>query len=175
MDPLSKIRDFEQVIRKNAANPVDVAFMKLCYVDIDPNTDAGPIFTAYRDTMARLRQEFPRTQFVHMTVPLVARPNDPKSLSKKLLGRTVAGYGDNLAREKLNKLMRKEYADKGPLFDFAFFESTRMDGRRVAGQLEGETYYALEKEYTDDGGHLNAQGRRLVAEQLLVFLAETLY
>ena len=32
-------------------------------------------------------------------------------------------------------------------------------------------YYSMAPEYTTDGGHLNETGRKRVAEQLLIFLA----
>ena len=36
--------------------------------------------------------------------------------------------------------------------------------------VTGKTYYSLISEYTRDGGHLNERGRKIVAEQLLIFL-----
>ena len=36
---------------------------------------------------------------------------------------------------------------------------------------DGENYYSLVPDYTDDGGHLNEKGRKIVAEQLLILLA----
>ena len=35
----------------------------------------------------------------------------------------------------------------------------------------GKTFYAMAPEYTYDGGHLNELGRKKVAEQLLILLA----
>jgi len=35
-----------------------------------------------------------------------------------------------------------------------------------------QIYFTLIPEYTDDGGHLNTLGRKIVAEQLLIFLAD---
>jgi hypothetical protein len=173
-DPLAKMRDFERIMRNNAQSPVDIAFMKLCFVDIGADTDIDQVFAAYRDTMAGLKLEFPRTLFVHVTVPLVARESGLRSALKMMLGRPVSGHEDNLAREKLNRLMRSEYAGKEPLFDLALFESTGKDGSRASFGLGSETYYALEEAYTDDGGHLNSSGRSVIAEHLLKFLAEAL-
>jgi hypothetical protein len=170
-DPLGKIRDFEVIMRSGRKERLDVAFMKLCYVDVGVDTDVMAIFEGYRDTMTRLKSDFPETMFVHFTVPLVARQKGIKPLLKRLLGRQVRGYDDNLAREKLNSLLRNEYSGKEPLFDLALFESTRPDGSRSLLKLRGERYSALEDAYTDDGGHLNLNGRKVVAEQLLAFLA----
>jgi hypothetical protein len=172
-DPLGKIRDFDAILRGGSAEHLDIAFMKLCYVDIQADTDVTAVFRGYKDTMARLKIDFPKTVFVHFTVPIVRREKGIKPLLKRLLGRQVEGFGsdDNLAREKLNELLRNEYAGKEPLFDLALYESTRADGSRTAFTLNGGRYYALEDAYTDDGGHLNQTGRRFIAEQLLVFLA----
>ena len=38
-------------------------------------------------------------------------------------------------------------------------------------EKDGRTYYALAPLYTNDGGHLNETGRKVVAEKLLYFLA----
>ena len=129
------------------------------------------VFRVYRDTMAGLRASFPRTTFVNLTVPLVTREKGLKSLVKRLLGRPLRGYADNLARENLNRLLRDEYEGTAPLFDLARLESTRADGSRVAFEEGGGRYYALEKAWSDDGGHLNGPGRRFIADRLLVYLA----
>jgi hypothetical protein len=170
-ESLAKIRDFESVIR-GLAEGVDIAFMKLCYADLWMDTDVQLIFASYKDALARLKADRPDTIFVHWTVPLVAREGGLKPFVKRLLGRAVAGYEDNLNRERLNELLRAEYGGKEPLFDLALFESTRPDGSRSGFPVKGKTCYALEPAYTDDGGHLNEKGRRFIAEQLLVFLAE---
>jgi hypothetical protein len=68
-------------------------------------------------------------------------------------------------------MLRKEYTGKEPIFDLAALESTNPDGTRLSFTQNGKTAYALVPTYTTDGGHLNEQGRKLVAEQLLIFLA----
>jgi len=68
--------------------------------------------------------------------------------------------------------MRQEYQENGNLFDIAEIESTLPDGSKVTYDYMGNTYYALAPQYTNDGGHLNEAGRRIVvAQQLLLFLA----
>jgi hypothetical protein len=171
-DPLGKIRDFDTLMREGMADAVDMAFMKLCYVDIRADTDVEEIFRVYRDTMAGLKASYPHTIFVNLTVPLVTREKGVTSLVKRVLGRPLRGYADNVARERLNRLLRSEYEGKEPLFDLARFESTRPDGSRAAFDTRGGRYYAMEETYSDDGGHLNGTGRRFVAERLLVYLAE---
>lgn len=170
-DPLGKIRGFDAIMRDGMAKQVDVAFMKLCYVDVGPGTDVAAIFASYKETLSHLKTDYPTTMFVHFTVPLVSQEKGIKPLVKGILGRHVRGFEDNLVRDKLNSLLRTQYAGKEPLFDLALFESTRPDGSRTLSELAGRKYAALEAMYTDDGGHLNETGRGFIAQQLLVLLA----
>lgn len=57
------------------------------------------------------------------------------------------------------------------IFDLAKIESTYSDGSRETFTAQGQTYYSLIPDYTDDGGHLNEAGRKKVSEQLLLFLS----
>ena len=86
------------------------------------------------------------------------------------MGKPENSYGDNNNRNKLNELIRKEYAGKNHLFDLAALESTFIDGRRAVYQSEGQSFEMLVPKYTDDGGHLNEKGQRIIAEQFLIFL-----
>ena len=159
-DPLGKIRDFDAIVRSGVGQGVGLAFMKLCYADLRAGADVGAVFAVYRDTLARLAADFPRTTFVHVTVPLERRDTGPKPWLKRLLGRPVRGYEDNDAREAYNDLLRQEYGGSGRLFDLAQLEA--------AGAA---TPRALCPGFTDDGGHLNATGRRILGAKLLAFLA----
>jgi hypothetical protein len=159
-DPAGKIRDFEGIVRGGMGAAVDIAFMKLCYADLRAGTDVRPIFELYRDTLSRLAADYPRTTFLHVTVPLERRDTGLKPWIKRLIGRPVRGYEDNAAREALNDLLRNEYAGSGKLFDLALLESAA-----------GGTPRALCAGYTDDGGHLNETGRLIIGGKLLAFLA----
>jgi hypothetical protein len=169
-DPLGKIHDFDSIMRAGAAGQVDVAFMKLCYVDVSPATDVRRVFDDYKAVMAGLHRDYPKALFLHMTVPLTSQEKGPKALARRLLGRQVRGYADNAARESLNALLRAEYGGTGLLFDLALAEATGADGTRQKHTMDGKGYYAMQAAYTDDGGHLNARGRVHVAEELLAFL-----
>jgi hypothetical protein len=167
-DPISKIRDFEQIVRHGKG--IDIAFMKFCFLDVDEGTDVEAVFKAYKAAFAKLKTDFPATTFVHMTVPLTSPEKGIKAALKKLLGRSVRADRNNMAKERFNKLIRSEYEHREPLFDLAYFESTSAKGSRIAGAMHGEKYYALREEYTTDGGHLNEGGGRYIAGQLLIFL-----
>ena len=78
---------------------------------------------------------------------------------------------DNIKRNELNRLIVQEYGGKEPLFDIALIESTLPDGRRTIFSADGKDYYYLSDEYTNDGGHLNEQAQKYVAEQLLITMS----
>jgi hypothetical protein len=170
-DPRLKTDEFARLVEGPLGGRVDMAFHKYCYADIFDATDVDSVFDHYRQTMGRLRAEYPNVVFVHVTTPLVRVQSGPKAALKKLLGRSPARYASNMARERFNDLMRGTYGGKEPVFDLAVVESTRPDGERETIQFGGRTSHALVPAYTTDGSHLNEMGRRRVAEELLVFLA----
>lgn len=169
--PQSKNDAFAGAVRDKLHNNVDVAFFKYCYVDITPASDPARLFQTYRATMQELKRQNPQVRFIHITAPLTTIQNGWKATVKKLLGKAPAGYADNAKRAEFNELMRNEYGGKEPLFDLAMLEATRADGSQVAYEHGGKRYISLAPEYSDDGGHLNAAGRRYVAENFLLFLA----
>jgi hypothetical protein len=178
MDPQSKIDSFANIVENGIGNKVDIAFFKLCFVDITDGRDVDNIFFEYKKAMSRLAKEYPKTRFIHVTIPLTWKPvgvkgwiRKIKDLVKKIIGRPVFDYYDNIPRNQFNDLLRKEYDGKEPMFDLAKVESTFPDGKRASFTKEGKAYYTLVPDYTYDGGHLNELGRQIAAEQLLVLLA----
>jgi hypothetical protein len=152
--PATKIRDFAARLRGGAAARVDVAFMKLCYVDITAGTDVKAVFTQYSRTVRALRTSFPRLVLLHLTVPL-----------------TTGSPSDNAARGRYNALLRQAYGASGRLVDIAAAESVSPTGARVTVAYRGARYQAMYAGYTSDGGHLNALGSRRVAAALLLRLS----
>ena len=110
-----------------------------------------------------------------MTVPLSTEPNllsRLKTLVKKLLGRSDPfRQEDNVARERLNALIRGEYGGRH-LFDLAAIESTKPDDTRVSGRYENQEYFALYDGYASDRLHLNAVGSTVAATAFLEAIAE---
>ena len=90
---------------------------------------------------------------------------------KSLLGRPLGGVAENARREAYNALLRQAYQGREPVFDLARVESTRPGGGAVTASWDGRPVAALAPELTDDGGHLNAEGRRRAARALLDVLA----
>ena len=175
MNPKSKIDDFTGFMDRGIGNKADFSFFKFCYVDFTEHTDVQKTFLEYKNAMAYLSEKYPETIFIHVTVPLTSNRADIKTIVKnvikKIIGRPVRSYKDNVRRNQFNDLLRKEYEGREPLFDLAMIESTLPDGKKVINSENGITFYSLAPEYTDDGGHLNEKGRRIAARQLLLFLA----
>jgi len=147
-----KLVEFRDAVTGGIGGVVDFAFLKLCYADFwdQCNADPAALFATYKSTMAQLKAAHPAVTFVHFTVPLWTQTDT------------------NARREQFSNLVRQEYGGKEPVFDIARVESTRPDGSR---ELDQGGVPALVPSYTDDGGHLNATGRDLVARALVAFLA----
>ncbi len=168
-DPLRKLQSFVRSV--GAGSRYDIALVKFCYVDIDADTDVAALFDHYRAMLAELRAKNPRTVFVHATLPLTTVQTGPKAWVKRLLGRSPYGTVENVRRDEYNRLLRATYAGREPIFDLARLESTEPDGRLATVTWEGMTVPALAAEYTSDGGHLNALGRRRAAREFIAVLA----
>ena len=170
-DPKSKCEAFVRLMERGMGDSVDIALLKFCFVDVTGKTDVDRLLADYGSTINALKKRYPNVTYVHITVPLMTVQTGPKVWLKKLIGRPIGGYEDNIRREEYNRKLRSEYGRKDPLFDLAALESTFPDGRRYTFSAGGKAHEALVHEYTDDGGHLNQKGRQWVGEQFLVFLA----
>ncbi|MCP5113765.1 MAG: hypothetical protein GY953_23265 [bacterium] len=169
-NPRSKIDEFAERINGGLPAEPDIAFMKLCYVDFSPDTDASDLFSHYRLTMSRLSEEHPHIRFLHTTAPLVTRTLSIKDRIKLLLDRPLWEDDINAKRHGFNRLVRETY-DRDLIIDVARQESTRPDGTRQQYTRDGETYYSLVAAYTTDGGHLNDIGKRKVAVEMVRVIA----
>ena len=173
-DPESKLDMFAFIIKSGGATKADIMFLKFCYVDINAKTDVKALFNDYKKTFRQLKTNFPSTVFIHMTTPLTTLQDGTKAWIKKIMGRPLGGTIENRNRHEYNEMIRKTYIGQEPVFDIAYIESTFPNGNRATFELNGTTYYYLVPEYTNDGGHLNETGRKLVAEQLMLLLANIL-
>ena len=156
-EPISKIDDFVQFIKQNG-DKLDIAFMKLCYVDITRKTDVDKLFSYYKASMDSIENIYPNLQIVHFTVPLTLKPTGIKGLIKKLIR-----MDNNVFRSRYNELIRKSYPEN-KVFDIAGFESTYPDGTRYT---YGLGIPGLIPDYASDEGHLNSRGRLHIASKLL--------
>lgn len=168
--PDSKDAAFARIMDAGFGKTGDVAIYKYCYVDMTPSTDVKVLFEGYKRTMDALEARYPRLTFVHVTQPLFAEEGVLSSKLRLALGKASERVL-NAKRNEFNRMLLAEYGKTGAVFDLAGAESTRPDGSRVFYRAGSDTVYALAPEYTSDGGHLDARGRRAVAERFLAFLA----
>jgi len=172
-DPQSKINAFASYMENGMGKNTDFTFLKFCFVDIDKKTDINKLFNDYKIKMAELKKKFPETTIIHFTVPLLKKSESSfKTWIKGFFGKSDGFFANahNIKRNQFNSLILNEYAGKEPVFDLAALESAYPDGSRETFIEKGEKYYSLAPAYTDDGGHLNKEGREIIAEQLLIFL-----
>jgi len=164
-NPMLKMEDFKKrLIGEGVGAIVDVAMMKLCYVDITRNTDIAQVFKEYVNTVDSIKNSSSSLQIIHCTVPLTSeKPRSVKQVIKKIL----FGKSDNIARNKFNTMLLNEFGNNSKVYDLAKVESTRPDGSRECFIKGGETFFAMYPGYTDDGGHLNCEGQKRAAIELL--------
>lgn len=168
----SKVDAFKTKFENGLGKTADIAFFKFCYVDIMEETDVDKVFTYYIQTMKALQKEFPNITFIYTTTPLKTAKESWKTWIKKLIGKDhIWEYAANIKRNEFNERVREEYQESGKLFDIARAESTYLDGSRETFEKDGKAYEALVPAFTNDGGHLNELGRRVVAAHLLKILA----
>lgn len=156
--PKEKISDFATLIEANH-DSVDIAMMKLCYADIQADTDIEDLFMTYTQKMDSLEIKYPDIQFIHFTVPVKVKEPFIKRTLKKILGKD-----QSVKRFAYNELVRNKYAGKN-LFDLALLETGDTLNMRSSEKKW------LHKEYTDDGAHLNEAGSGWIAANLIRFIA----
>jgi hypothetical protein len=173
-EPLSKIIGFEQLLEGGLGDKADIAFIKFCFVDVDQDTDVENLFKEYKNAIEKMEAKFPETVVLRVTVPLIRRENiGITGRIKKVFGaKFFFDDENNIARNRFNQLLRDEYGSRENFFDLAKVESVRPDGSRASFMKDGERFYHLVPEYTPDAGHLNNEGRKRAAEQLLIVLAK---
>lgn len=169
--PNTKCDAFRDVVNQNSlGDSLDVALLKFCYVDANAETNVEEMFAYYKQTVTELQKKHPGLALLHMTVPLTSRSPGWKRFIKNILRPDDPSDLEAYKRSAFNEMILREYG-KANLFDLAGHESTSGDGTRSCFELDGKTVYTMLPEFTDDGGHLNAKGRRLVARELLRTLA----
>jgi hypothetical protein len=169
-DPSSKARGFSTAMEQGFGRAGGIAMYKYCYLDFTPDTDVRAVFSEHRAVVDSVRAAHPGITIVHVTAPLTTSESPARALVKRLLGKPGV-LAANAKRNEFNALVRETYGSREPLFDLGTIESTRPDGSRSYETKGRDTVYTLAPEYTDDGGHLNRLGRRVVASRLLQLLS----
>jgi len=174
-DAVSKIESFTNIMDAGVGNKVDIAFFKFCYVDVMRDSDPQKILDRYSAAIEDMEGRHPQTRFLHVTAPIRSVPKGAKRNLKQFVKLLIGKPGvldDNIMRLRYNKLLNDAYCETGSVFDLALIESVRPGGLRCYAAKGAERVYVMAPEYTEDGGHLNRLGRKKVAEQLLIILAE---
>jgi hypothetical protein len=169
-EPDTKCDAFGKIVGTLAADSLDMALLKFCYVDIKKNTDVAKVFRTYESTIVDLQRNHPGVTFVHVTVPATERNVWWRRMVKKILGREEEWDIASVKRTEFNKMLMARFQGE-PVFDLEAVESTYPDGTRNRFEAGGKEAYSLVSAYTRDGGHLNEQGRKLVARELVRKLA----
>jgi hypothetical protein len=167
-DPKGKIDDFRRLLEGGLGQEADIAFFKLCFVDVDQATDVEVLIEYFDTTLAELGEKFPKLVIIPVTVPLTNTAPGIKERIKRLLGRGPAVKADNIKRNFFNAHIRKKYGTA--IWDLADAEATTGEGTKVEFQDNQGTYFLLNPAYTSDGGHLNSTGSQAVAIDLLIRL-----
>ncbi len=81
-DPLSKIEEFQALMKGGLEDKVDIALFEFCYVDVGIRSNPDAIFASYCQAMDRLKVRFPKVTFVHVTVPMHGLPRTTKGRLK---------------------------------------------------------------------------------------------
>ncbi len=170
-DPQSKTEDFSQIMDSGVGEKTNISFHKYCYIDANSRSDSNNIFENYGKQMQQLVNIYPDVQFVHLTMPLTTVQSGPKAWIKKILGKPVGGLDANIKRNEYNRLLKNTYQENGLIFDIAAVEAQRPEGGFESFTKNSQSYLSMYKGYTNDGGHLNQLGQKVVAEKLLIFLA----
>ncbi len=159
-NPNSKLDAFRDALAQGAGAYANVAQMKFCYIDFPPNVDPAALAANYIQQTTELSAQYPSAVFIVTTTPLTTIQTGPKAWLKRALGKQPAGYAENLRRHEFNQVLRDHYGSNPTLFDLAAVESLQGASHFV---VDNKTVEALPPAITDDGGHLNDLGQRLVA------------
>lgn len=166
----TKIDEFEELLLSEEGARIDVAILKLCYKDFGRSTDTATLLQHYAQAVESIRHARPDLVIVHCTVPLREPERGFRRAVKDAVG--VGGDGANAARGRFNEALRKRFHDE-PMLDLARLESVRPDGSEATVVVQGASWPALAKEYSEDGAHLNARGRLRLGVGMLATLGAT--
>ena len=168
--PQTKWQHLERMLASTDVTCIDLVLTKLCYVDVLDETQVGSLFADYRACIGALQSRYPSLLFGHVTVPLRVAPNGWRYALQRPIRGIAPEVRRNAARESFNTLLRAEYEGSGLLFDLARVESRNAKGSVVDSPHEGTKVLALAKDWSNDGGHLNAPGRKFVGRSFVDYV-----
>ena len=169
-DPLSKYEAFKKLLESGIGDRVDIAGMKLCYVDISGKTDVMDLFNNYKEMVKYIKNRYPKLELIHIATPLTVKSNPVKDLIKTIIGKENIWKEANRNRIRYNNLLRAEYKNIDPVFNLDIIEAFGADS--VPGKTDNDNY-SLDNRLASDWGHLNDLGKRTVAGEFIRFLEST--
>ena len=167
-NPQSKLDAFDIALANGAAQGTDVAEMKFCFADFPDSVDPKQLAQTYLKHIETLSARYPDIIFLATTSPLTTIQTGPKAWIKRAMGKLPGGYVENMRRYEFNQILRDHYGNSAHLFDLAQIESKPG---HTGFQYGAQSFEALAPEISDDGGHLNIRGQRMVASAWIRQLA----
>lgn len=168
--PATKLASFVQLASTGVADS-GTALLKYCYVDVEGDTDPIALFEEYRRAVDALKAANPGLTIVHVTLPLQTDWGEYFHWKRVIRGQLTTHRELNWIRQRYNQRLRETYGGREPLFDLAHLQSIGADGTVRTVRYRRSRVPILAREWTYDGGHLNEQGRRRIAEAFLATLA----
>jgi hypothetical protein len=150
--PLDKMQNFD-VMMGRIGSTVQVAGMKLCWIDFESGTNVTNLQNTYKATITKVKAAYPNVHLFHVTTPV---KTDEASLNAMRLQ-----YGDWL---------KNTYKNEAIVLDLAAVQSTQPNG---AACTSGGTRNMCAA-YASDEGHLNATGQARAAKAFLYAVYKSL-
>lgn len=138
----AKVDTFQTCVSNGWRCPqVNLVLNKFCYIDQTAD------LAYYLRSMTNLEAAFPETVFVHMTLPLMTSEDN-----------------DNYLRNVFNDGLRSWVrTNSRVLYDIADIEAHDNNGVVCTFVFNSRVCQKMYSAWSSDGGHLNADGRQLVA------------
>ena len=165
-EPLSKYEEFKTLLDSGIGDRVDIAGMKLCYLDISGKTDVQDLFDKYKATVNHIKNRHTKLKIIHIATPLTVKSNPVKDLVKKIIGKENIWGEANRNRVRYNDLLRAEYKHD-TVFNLDMIEAAGDDSPPYKTI---DNNYSLDQRFASDWGHLNDLGKKTVAGKFLKFL-----
>lgn len=168
--PETKLASFINIASAGVADS-GTALLKYCYIDVNGETDPAALFEAYQRDVDALKMANPGLTILHVTLPLQTDWGEYFHWKRVIRGKLTTHRELNFIRQAYNERMRATYGGREPIFDLAHLQSVGPDGKVQTVRYRWTRVPILARAWTYDGGHLNEEGRRRVAEAFLVTLA----
>ncbi len=172
-DALGKLRAFARLVNDAPRRNIHVALLALDSQDVNAETDIDDLFQSYTDTMNSLEAASPDISFLYATVPLTTANSWLEIERSKITGLSNVNqpvWQDNIARERLNTLVRDRYSETGRLFDIAALQADTGGNKVAAKQHEDLWYYVMNPAQSSDGKRLNGSGSQHLAQSLILLV-----